>query len=532
MVKKLRFYTALMSAFARRDKRKLTFGAIAILLVVFLSKVLLPPFVPIIGDMYVQLRKPTFVEGAVGAPAHPNPLFDSTETQRDISRLIFRGLTKVDAKGTLVMDLAKDFEKISDEEYIFTLREDVFWHDGKKFSADDVVYTVQTAQDPKNESEAADNFKDVTIEKINDYTIKFKLKEAFTPFPSATAVGIIPEHIPLKKYKPIGTGPFKVKSITKDKIVLVSKNLNLVFKFYMRLDDAKIALKLGEIHALGGFTPQEVDALKKFGGRKIYQHTLPFRQAIVFFNTRAGHLKSKDVRQALSYALDKGVLRRLAGGSEAVVSTNQLPLNNWVDSLGEERYPFNLKEAKKSLENADYELKNGNWQRRGEKLSVTITTVPDPELSSIANILKEAWIKLGIEVEIRSVDIETLRTEITSNRDFQVLVDFQTVAPDPDQYVLWHTTQTRKANITGIRSPKLDKLLEDARKVDDKTKRAEQYKLFTKLLLDEAPAIFLYYPQYIWVVSEKVSGVSLKDFATPSDRFNSYQNWKIKKKFL
>jgi len=100
--------------------------------------------------------------------------------------------------------------------------------------------------------------------------------------------------------------------------------------------------------------------------------------------------------------------------------------------------------------------------------------------------------------------------------------------------VLWHSTQVQNSNITGIRSPKLDKLLEDARKTSDTKGRKEQYQLFTTLLLDEAPAVFLYYPEYIWVVSDKVKNVDLEDFYIPVDRFNSYRGWVIENgyKFL
>ncbi|MCH7541864.1 ABC transporter substrate-binding protein, partial [Patescibacteria group bacterium] len=309
MLKRVRFYLALSTAFIRRDKQKVTYIFIGILLVIFAVRVLVPSAAPKILEAYTEFRKPTFVEGAVGNPEHPNPLFDSTQTQKDISNLIFRSLMKVGSRGELVPDLAEKFEKISDLEYVFTLRDNVFWHDGKKFTSNDVVYTVKTAQNPKFESPLAANFKDVTVEKQGDYKVKFTLEEAFTPFPFATSVGIVPEHISLKKYKPVGTGPFVVKEITKDKIVLSSKKLNIVFKFYMNFDEAKTALKLGEIHALGGLSPSEVESINNFGREKIYQRVLPFRQVVTFFNTRSNHLKERGVRQALNYAIDKELVR-------------------------------------------------------------------------------------------------------------------------------------------------------------------------------------------------------------------------------
>ena len=527
MFKRVKFYRALLVAFIRRDKKKVTYVFTGVLLLIFFAKILIPAGVPLIARAYTESRKPTFTEGAVGTPQSPNPLFDTTETQRDISELVFRGLTKVNSNGGLVPDLAENFEKISDTEYIFNLRRNILWHDGQKFTSDDVVYTVKTAQNPKFESPVAANFKDVKVERLGSYSVKFTLNEPFAPFPFATTIGVVPKHVSLKKYKPIGTGPFKVREIANNRIVLSSPNLNIAFKFYMNFEEAKTALRLGEIHALGGFSPQEIEQVKNFGSEKIYQSLLPFRQVVVFFNTRFEDLKQKDVRQALSYAIDKDSIRRTVGGSGSATSINQLPHHTWIQTLGRQRYPFDLKKAREKLKEAGYKLENGSVQKKGSELSLVITTSHDLELSSTANLLKEQWVKLGIDVKTSLVEVETLRNGLIQNRDFQILVDFQDIPPDPDQYVLWHTTQTREANITGISSAKLDKLLEDGRKTNDQKDRESRYKLFTTLLLDESPAIFLYYPQYIWAVSKKVSGIDLADFARPVDRFNSYKNWSI-----
>ena len=527
MIKRLRFYLALISAILKKDRRKISLGLVSVLLLLFILKVILPTVSPQITSAYKESRKPTFVEGVVGKPVHPNPLFDKSETQKEISQLVFRGLMKVDKKGNPVGDLAKNFKKISGTEYIFYLKKDIFWHDGARFTSDDVIYTVKTAQDPQYESVVSSNFKDVLAERLDDYTVKFKLREPFAPFPFATTVGIIPKHVPLKKYKPIGTGSFKVKSIAKDKIILSSKQLNLVFRFYKNFKDAKTALKLGEIHALGGFTPQEVSEMEKFGGKNIYQHVLPYRQTVVFFNTKSDPLKSRGVRQALAYSINKAAVGQSAGGKTAVISKNQLPLISWAENGKKDRYELNLVEAKKLLKEAGFEFTKNSWQKKGKKLAVSIISADDSELNTTVNMLKESWIQLGIKAKSKTQDVESLHKEIVPNRDFQILVDFQEIPPDPDQYVLWHTTQVRNANITGISSANLDKLLEDARKVGDVKKRGESYKLFTTLLADEAPAVFLYYPQYIWVVSKKVHGIDLSNFTTPLDRFDSYKKWRV-----
>jgi peptide/nickel transport system substrate-binding protein len=531
MVKRLRFYLAFARAFLKRDRKKITYAFIFILLAVFAAKILFPTFGPKIAFLVGEFRKPTFIEGVVGNPTHPNPIFDSTETQKDISSLVYRGLMKINEEGKLEPDLAEKFEKVSKTEYTFYLRQGVYWHDGEKFTADDVVHTIQTAKDPQINSPLASNFDDVVIEKIDDYKVKFTLEEPFTPFPYSATVRIIPEHISLKKFEPVGTGQFIVKEINNEEIVLSGERLNLWFRFFEDIEAAEAALKLGEIHSLAGISPQGAEALGFFGGKVFYTNPIPFRQALAFFNTRSNSLKNKDVRQALSHSIDKKELIKKIGGQGSRLSTCQLFLKSVVVEK-KERYPYNLEKSKKLLEETGYKFEAGKWKNKEGVLSVTITGLDDPELNSIVNFLQEAWNKLGLEVETKLVDGDSLRNKVLQNGDFQVLVNFQEISPDPDQYVLWHTTQAGNANITGIRSTRLDKILEDARKTPNGQRRDAKYKLFTNLLVDEAPVIFLYYPQFAWVVSNKVSGIDLSDFAYPSDRFNSVQNWKVNRKFF
>ena len=231
MIRRFRFYLALTKAFLNRNKKLAIYGFIILLLIGFTANVLLPSIYPKLITASKEFQKSSFVEGVVGTPTHPNPIFDTTETQKDISKLVYRGLTKVSVDGSLQTDLADSFERVSDTEYVFRLNQNIYWHDGHKFTADDVVHTVRTAQDPQFDSPISSNFKDVKIEKIDDYTVKFILEEPFAPFPFATTVGVIPEHIPLKNFKPVVTGKFKVKQIDAEKIVLTSDVLNIIFKF-------------------------------------------------------------------------------------------------------------------------------------------------------------------------------------------------------------------------------------------------------------------------------------------------------------
>ena len=135
--------------------------------------------------------------------------------------------------------------------------------------------------------------------------------------------------------------------------------------------------------------------------------------------------------------------------------------------------------------------------------------------------------KIGITVKIRSVSGIQLKNQIVPNREFSVLLTSQVLNPDPDQYVLWHTTQTQESNVSGVALAALDKLLEDGRETLDQSVRAARYQEFTRLLLDASPAIFLYYPNYEWVYSQRITNVNIKNFLEPVDRFENVDDWVI-----
>ena len=146
--------------------------------------------------------------------------------------------------------------------------------------------------------------------------------------------------------------------------------------------------------------------------------------------------------------------------------------------------------------------------------------------------MRDSFKKVGVDVEVVIVSGTEMTNQIVPNRDFSILLTSQLLDSDPDQYVLWHTTQTKESNVSGVATAKIDKLLEDGRKTSDHTVRTEKYQEFTRILLDEEPAIFLYYPRYVWLVSKRVKNIDLNNFRSSADRFQSIDKWVINKPLL
>ena len=471
------------------------------------------------------MEKTTYTEGVVGSVKSLNPLFETTEAESELNTLVFRSLTKLDKSGKLQLDLAESVQEVTPTEYVFKLKKNVFWHDGKNFTAGDVVYTVESSQDAKLATTAKTVFKDIKIEKIDDYTVKFKLREPFAPFLSQTTVGIIPAHIPLSSYKPIGTGNFRVADFTPEKLVLSNGRLDLVFRFYMSAERAVLALKQGEVKALGGLEKKDLEQLAGFSNYQLYSKTMPTRLTAVFFNTKAEAVSDKLVRQALSYATAKSSLIKVADGG-SVIAAGPLASGNSLQVAEKEHFPFDLSKAAILLDKAGWKLEKGKRTKDGKHLSLTLTTAVSDQYQSLAKEIGKSWSILGIDYQVLSLQPGEMDQGIKDTQ-FQLVLTTEAINFDPDQYVLWHSTQVRQGNLTVLSSPKVDKLLEDARKRNDNAFRKEKYAEFVRILADESPAIFLYYPTYNWLVNKKVSNIRLDRFVTPADRFQNASEWKI-----
>lgn len=531
MVKRIRFFYHLFFAVIKKEWKKIFVFSLSLGVIVFAVLFLSKPALALFSNTTGKLIKPVYIEALVGKPTTFNPLFSKLETEKEINSLVFRGLIKIGPDGTPITDLADRYEIKNDVDYKFYLKKNIYWQDGEKFTADDVVYTIQTGQNSLYNSEIAETFQDVIVSKIDDYTVNFHLKEPFSPFLSALTVGIIPKHIPLSNYRPIGTGEFKFIDVKPTYSLLEGSKYRIKFQYYPTLETAEAAIKLGQAHGLSNYGSHG-NNFEDWQNFQVQETSLAFQEVVAFFNLRNDILKEKMVRQALAYATPKEAILSNSFGKKGTLAVNSLPNLTVFQKDASEKYPYNLDKAATLLSNSGWVLKDNFRYKDNKKLSFTITTIDDPEFTDTAIKLRDSFRKIGVDVDVVIVSGLDLKNQIVPNRDFAVLVTSQLLGTDPDQYVLWHTTQTRYSNISGIATAKIDKLLEDGRKTSDPKVRADKYQEFTRILLDEEPAVFLYYPRYVWLVSKRISGIDLKNFRVPIDRFESIDKWTISKPLI
>lgn len=518
--------------------------------------------VPAVGGEYT--------EGSVGGPRFVNPLLaSSNDVDLDIVKLVFSGLMKTASDGEIIPDLAESVEMSDDGKvYTFYLRQDVQWHDGTVFVAADVLASMGYIKNAAWKSPFLSRFKNVAVEAPDQATVIFTLPEPFAPFLSMLTIGILPEHLwqDIKpenaalaelNVKPIGTGPYIFKSFTKDKkgairSYTLERNEDyyeeapyiqtLTFRYFTDFSSSTDALVSRRVDGLSYLPLEFREAVEELQDTRMYTLRLPQYNALFLNEKFNPFLESKKVRQALALAVDRNrILKETLGDSGVPVHGPILP--GFIGFHPDiKKYQFDPEAAASLLDDDGWEVNEGSGIREkdlpdpGDKdeeiatpLTVTITTVDTAENIAGAQIIKEGWEGIGVNVELEIVPSSKIQSEKIRPREYDALLYGEIIGPDPDPFPFWHSSQADEngLNLTGFANRRVDELLETARATNDDEKRAEMYVEFQDILAEDIAAIFLYSPTYTYVVSRKVQGIDVLTIFTPADRFTNVGDWYI-----
>jgi len=509
----------------------------------------------------------TLTEGILGNPRFINPILANGDASFDLSTLIYSGLMKRNSDGNLIPDLAESYEISADGlTYTFTLKPNLTFHDGEKVTADDVIFTIVSAQDPGLKSPRRPNWEGVMVEKINDLTLKISLKTAYAPFLENTTIGILPKHIwqnlsiddfPFSSgnTEPIGSGPYKFGSYKRSSSgAPISYELksfkgyalgrpyidNLSIKFYNNETDLLSALSKKEIDSAGGISPEKAKGLIE-SNTKIVRTTLPRVFAVFLNQNEAPLFANKEVRQALETAIDKDIIVQnvLLGFGRTLNGPIPPSLIPFQSENDKQMNPFNVT---KIIE-AQNLLKNNGWKlstttrifekKIGKKivtLSFSVSTSDAPELKATAETLRSMWEKIGAKVDIKVFEAGDLNQNVIRTRKYEALLFGEIIGPDLDLFAFWHSSQRNDPglNIALYANIKTDKLLEEARTTSDREKRLKDIQDFSLEITKDRPALFLFAPDFIYALPDILSGVEIKNITTPSDRFSNIKNWYLK----
>lgn len=487
------------------------------------------------GDIYIDTL--------LGDASYLNPVLANDSASAAVNSLVYNGLVKYDKDLVLVGDLAKSWQVLNGgKEIIFYLRENVYWHDGVKFTAKDVKFTYEKLVDPNVKTPYSSDFE--LIEKciiIDDYTIKFVYKQPFVPALESWGIGIIPEHIfntdkfdfhnhPANR-SPIGTGPYKFhKWVTDEKIELVANENYFEGKPYIQkcvfriIPDQSVQFLelLNESIDSMNLTADQFFAYKEFFS-KYNKFSYPsFSYTYLGFNLTNPLFVDKKVRLAIAHAINKTEIIQCVLLGKGKPATGPFPPQSWAYNPEVEDFEYNIEKSKQLLKEAGWKYNenkkilqkvidfNGRKQVVDFKFTL-ITNQGNKARQLIAEIIQKQLESIGIKVEILILEWSIFINNYIVPRKFDAVILGWSLSRDPDQYSIWHSSQRKPGqyNFVSYQNSEVDKLLEQGRVEFDFNKRKKIYQRLHKIIHDDVPYIFLYYPESMPVVHKRIKNVEV-----------------------
>jgi peptide/nickel transport system substrate-binding protein len=502
----------------------------------------------------------SYVEAVVGAPAQPIPLLNdplADPAGRDLIALLFEGLVRVGADGLIEPALAASYElDESGTTYLFRLRQDVTWHDGRPLTADDVVFTLRSLQllEAPGEPAVAAAWQDVLVDRIDDHTVRATLPAPYAPFLSMARVPILPAHLlagtPPDQWAAspfaaslVGTGPYRLQELRDDRALLTANPRyhnsrpyieQIELQFLAGPEAAQAALARGDVTAFGARLSPQLAALSLPG--TLQAPVVPLDEyATLSFNLRRQPLDEQPLRRALAHGLSKDALIETAlGGSAVPLDTPILP-GSWAYAPDVFWHAPDRAAAERILSELGFEAGIGGVrQRDGRALRFELLVDGDAARRAAADEVARQWAALGVELLVTPLDGDELRARLQA-RDFDMAIHgWARLGPDPDPYALWHSGMADEGlNFAGLQDEQIDELLEAARQEQELAARSAEYAAFQRRWVELTPAIALFQPLYRFASQEALGGVGLADPQSSAgqllfgrdDRYRSVARW-------
>lgn len=494
----------------------------------------------------------TIREGILGTPRFINPVLANSDIDQDLTKLAYSGLMRnagTDADTEIIPDLAESYTISPDgKTYTFILKKNAEFHDRTPVTADDVAFTIASIQNTQLQSPLSGNWLGIQTEVIDPQTIRFTLPRPFSGFLEIATVGILPKHIwgamtpdeffaSSKNNNPVGSGPFKVTSVKRNKDGIPTsytfESFNkftlgkpfidkLVIRMYPNGQELLNAYESHGFNTIASIQPYEIT---KQNSKFAATQPLP-RMFGLFLNSKTNPLlDDSTVRSVLKNSIDINEIITTVFQGNAEPITNPLPM---ADQSSLSTGTVSTETLSVKLDAAGWKLnpETGTRAKAGKNLSFTISTADTPELKYTAQIIQQQLKSVGISTDLHVFQLSDLENNVIKPRSFEILLFGQFIRNDADLYAFWHSSQKTDPglNITGFSSKALDTDLEKLFATNNPSDRTVLLGNIQKELQD-APVIWLYRPYFIYAFKRPIYGIRLDNLISKHDRFNTIYRW-------
>lgn len=486
-------------------------------------------------------------EGIIGQPVAINPVISENQVDQDISRLLYSSLA----------DITHDYEiKDNGRTYVVKLKEGLLWSNGQPLTSDDVIFTIETIQNPDTRSPLRKNWQGIVAERVSELRVNLSLPAPYAfmaqnfkrlPIIPAHIFGNIPAaNLRLSAYnlEPVGSGPYQFAEFKKRKDGFISEYKlrvnenfygqkpfieNFNFVFYENAETLFKDFLIRKIDGFGSLTP--LDTEKPPRNAVVNQIPMPSYYAIFFNPNNNPLLKNNDFRRALEIGINK---RKIV---EEVLKNKAEVVNGPLGKLGKaEESAYNLEETRQILSSL-----------KEENIEITLIVPKIDFLEKTAFMIKEDWLSAGIsKVNILTLPLNDLLQEvIKANNKYEMLL-FGNILENPlDLFPFWHSRERfyPGLNLSLYKNSKVDNLIEKVRQTEDLNEQKELARAAEKIIVDEKPAIFLYTIPYTYIHTSNLQGFAFpvqsespsdeadseQFIINPSDRFKNITDWYVSK---
>lgn len=448
-----------------------------------------------------------------------NPAIDE---HGEINILLFNGLTAHDGDNQVVPCLAKswDFDEAGCT-YTFHLEENVKWHDGEPFTAEDVKFTIEAIMDPENGSENAPNYEDVEeITVVDAHTISFRLSAPNVAFLDYMTMAVLPRHLLEGEdmqesaffRAPVGTGPYKLSSWDEGQAITLTRNTDyfkgpagietIIFKIVPDDNAKAVQMQAGEL-TLAHLTPKDAENFLGKEGYVVYDMKTSDYRGILFNFWNPYWTENRDLIPAVCCAIDRQAILDAVVLGHGVTAYGPLQRNIY-NNENVERYDYDPARAKGILEDAGCVMgANGFYERNGQEIGFVLSVgAGDQVRLDMAQAAAQQLQAIGVNCTV----------EVPSKVDWggQMAYLIGWGSPfDADDHTYKVFGTDKGANYSGYSNALVDQYLTQARQSDDPDVRKEAYANFQSALADDPAYAFICYVDADYVASDSLKGIAV-----------------------
>ena len=447
-----------------------------------------------------------------------NPAMDE---HGEINILIFNGLTAHDGENEVIPALAKSWD--FDEEtytYTFHLEENVKWHDGEPFTAEDVKFTIEAIMNPENGSENSPNYEDVEeINVLDAYTISFQLAAPNVAFLDYMTMAVLPRHLLLGEdmqeadffRNPVGTGPYKLESWDVGQAITLVKNEDyfqgepgidrIIFKIVPDDNAKAMQMEAGELD-LALLTPKDAQTFADREGYVCYDMKTSDYRGILFNFRNEYWIENRDLIPAVCYAIDREAIVEAVLLGQGIAAYGPLQRNPY-NNEEVEHYDYNPQKAKEILENAGCRMSSdGFYERGGKRIGFVLNvSAGDQVRVDIARAAAPQLREVGLECQVE------IPAQVDWGGQMAYLIGWGSPF-DADDHTYKVFGTDKGANYSGYSNVLVDQYLIKARQSDEPAVRAEAYAQFQEELAKDPPFTFICYVDANYVANARIQGIS------------------------